>query len=256
MSRLRGFTLVEILVAIAIFAVLGIASSRLLDQVLRADEASKARGQRLGELQRAMGILERDALQVVARPVRDELGEPLPAVSGGVRGMLEFTRAGWRNPTGAERAELQRVAYMLEGKQLLRFYWPVLDRAEGSEPVRQVLLDEVEQAEVEFVAADGETRQFWPQEDGSAASPGAALPRAVRLRLVVAPWGEIERLFALPDTLPARFATATGDPGGGADGGAGGDGDGTSGGGRGGAAESGTDGPTNDGGGDAGGSTQ
>ena len=245
MSRRHGFTLIEILVAIAIFAVLGIAASRLLDQVLRADEASKARGQRLGELQRAMGILERDALQVVARPVRDELGETLPAVSGGVRSMLEFTRAGWRNPTGAERAELQRVAYMLEGKQLLRFYWPVLDRAEGSEPVRQVLLDEVEQAEVEFVAADGETRQFWPQEDGSAAVPGAALPRALRLRLVVAPWGEIERLFALPDTLPARFASATGDPGGGAGGeGGGGAGDGGDGGGN--VAESGTDGPTND----------
>ncbi len=250
MSRRNGFTLLEILVAIAIFAVLGLAASQLLGQVLRADEASRARSERLGEVQRAMGILERDALQVVARPVRDELGESLPAVSGGVRSMLEFTRAGWRNPTGVPRSELQRVAYVVENEELLRFYWPVLDRAEGSEPLRQVLLRDVEQAEVEFIAANGEARQFWPQEGDPADAAGAALPRALRIRLVVAPWGEIERLFLLPDTLPARFASVSGAAGGAGNGEGGGTGDGDSGraGGSGdGVPESGAAGATNDG---------
>ena len=202
-----GFTLIEILVAIAIFAVLGLAANRLLGQVVRADDATRDRGARLAELQRAMGILERDALQVVARPVRDELGERQPAMTGGVKSLLEFTRAGWRNPAGARRSELQRVAYVLENKELLRFYWPVLDRAEGSEPIRQVLLHDVESADVEFISGEGERRSFWPQDTGEEA---AALPRALGIRLVVPPYGEIERLFALPDVLPKRFETDDG----------------------------------------------
>lgn len=242
-QRHGGFTLIEILVAIALFAVLGLAANRLLSQVVRADDATRERGARLAELQRAMGILERDALQAVARPVRDELGERQPAMTGGVGALLEFTRAGWRNPAGARRSELQRVAYVLENRELLRFYWPVLDRAEGSEPIRQVLLHDVEAANVEFISAEGERRSFWPQETGEEA---AVLPRALGIRLVVPPYGEIERLIALPDVLPRRFesddgrGTPNGDGGAGGGTGAGGTGSSTGG------AESGAAGATND----------
>ena len=209
-----GFTLFEVMVAIAIFAILGIAANSLLSQTVRTDEKVRDRTARLAEVQRAIGILERDALQAVARPVRDELGGSRPALQGGVQEMLEFTRLGWRNPTGRPRAELQRVAYVLENKQLLRLYWNVLDRADGSLPVRQVLLTGVDEASVDFIDSEGQSQSFWPQDD---AGPDAlvALPRALRWRLNVAPYGEIERLLALPDTLP-RAATSGGQ--GGADG--------------------------------------
>ncbi len=211
----RGFTLFEVMVAIAIFAILGIAANGLLSQTVRTDEKVRDRTARLAELQRAIGILERDALQAVARPVRDELGGSRPALQGGLQDMLEFTRLGWRNPAGRPRAELQRVAYVLDNKQLLRLYWNVLDRADGSVPVRQVLLTGVAEASVEFVDSEGQSQSFWPLESAGPASL-VALPRALRWRLNVEPYGEIERLLALPDTLP-RAAGAAGQDG--ADGG-------------------------------------
>ena len=217
----RGFTLFEVMVAIAIFAILGIAANGLLSQTVRTDEKVRDRTARLAEVQRAIGILERDALQAVARPVRDELGGSRPALQGGLQDMLEFTRLGWRNPAGRPRAELQRVAYVLDNKQLLRLYWNVLDRADGSLPVRQVLLTGVAEASVEFIDSEGQSQSFWPVESAAL----TALPRALRWRLNVEPYGEIERLLALPDTLPGAAVAAGQDgAGGGRQGGANGQG--------------------------------
>ena len=198
MQRVQGFTLFEILVAIAIFAVLGLAANQLLSQIIRADSSARTRGERLAQLQRAMEIIERDSLQVVARPVRDELGGSRPALVGGVDELIELTRLGWRNPLGQGRAEEQRVAYTLDGKQLIRAYWSVLDRAEDSKPLRQVLLDDVEHANIDFIAEDGNVRSFWPAA-GADATSAQPIPRALRWHLTVAPFGDIERLFELPE---------------------------------------------------------
>lgn len=208
-ARLRGFTLFEVLVAVAIFAILGVAANRLLNQVVRVDGSVRERSARLVELQRAMAVIERDALQIVARPVRDELGDPQPALHGGLRELVEFTRSGWRNPTGQPRAQLQRVAYVLEDKQLLRFYWNVLDRAAGATPVRQVLLRDVEDASVEFIDASAQQQSYWPVQDSNATTT-EILPRALRWHLRVEPFGDLERLLALPDNLPRRASAGAG----------------------------------------------
>lgn len=206
---LRGFTLFEILVAIAIFAILGLAANQLLAQVIRAETSARVRSERLAQLQRAISVIERDSLQIVARPVRDELGGSRPALVGGVDELIELTRLGWRNPLAQERAEEQRVAYVLDGKQLIRAYWTVLDRAEDSQPIRQVLLDGVESASIDFIAADGNVRSFWPA-DGADATSALPLPRALRWRLTVAPFGDIERLIELPELLSRAPAPSGG----------------------------------------------
>ena len=203
-----GFTLFEVLVAIAIFAILGLAANQLLAQVIRAESSARERGERLAQLQRAVAVIERDSLQIIARPVRDELGGSRPALVGGVDELIELTRLGWRNPLAQPRAEEQRVAYVLDGKQLIRAYWTVLDRAEDSKPIRQVLLDGVERASIDFITADGNVRSFWPA-DGADASSALPLPRALRWHLTVAPFGDIERLIELPE-LPSRAAPAPG----------------------------------------------
>lgn len=212
-NRALGFTLFEILVAIGIFAILGLAANQLLSQVIRADDKTRDRGESLAQLQRAVGILERDSLQAVARPVRDELGGSRAVLLGGVDELLELTRLGWRNPLAQPRAEEQRVAYTLEGKQLIRAYWSVLDRAEDSKPIRQVLLDGVESATVEFIAADGNVRSFWPAGGGDGGQ--SALPRALRWRISLPPLGDVVRLIELPQ--PAPPATGPGGAGTGGD---------------------------------------
>ena len=104
----QGFTLMEMLVAMAIFAVVGSISATLMSQVLTNEERMGERSERLGEVQRAMSILKRDFMQITDRPVRDMLGDPLPAVAIDSSGLIEFSRLGWRNPLRSHRAEVQR----------------------------------------------------------------------------------------------------------------------------------------------------
>ena len=80
--RQRGFTLLEVLIAIAIFALLAMATYRMLDSVLQTDRGQRQQEQRLRELTRAMAAFERDLLQVRTRPIRDPLGDPLASLYG------------------------------------------------------------------------------------------------------------------------------------------------------------------------------
>jgi general secretion pathway protein J len=197
MHRAHGFTLLEMIVAVAIFAVIGVMAHQLLWNIVRSHDHVEDRAARLGDLQRAMQIMQRDVLQLAHRAVRDELGDPVSPLIVGNGRPLEFTRQGWRNPLRLPRAELQRVAYAVDGDVLYRYYWTVLDRAENSEPVRQVLLEDVRDLEVSVIDASGNTHSFWPLIGELALDPDAA-PAAIRVRLDVEPFGELVRVWDIP----------------------------------------------------------
>lgn len=216
MSRLRtvgqrGLTLLEFSIALAIFALLGAAAYGGLQNVIAARVAVAEQARRLSELQLAWQLLERDLLQAVARPVRDEFGLPRPAFSGAPPAadlpLLSFSRAGWSNPQDNPRAGLQRVAYRLRDDRLLRAYWPVLDGVAGAG--REVeLLRGVGALRLQFLDRKNDWQTRWPLADGEAdnrpgfAGPGfpaGALPRAVEITLHLDDWGEISRLLPLPD---------------------------------------------------------
>ena len=190
-----GFTLLEILLALTIFAIVGLVSSQLLSQTVDSQATLSASGQRLQDIHRAMQVLQRDFMQLTNRPIRDEFGALQAPLLIGTDGMVEFTRAGWRNPLGLPRAEVQRVAYRWDDEKLLRAYWIVLDRAQDSEPTHQTLLEGVSQ--IEFYALDesGNEYPFWPNPGLS--GPGLNLV-GVLVRLDVEPFGVIERIWEVP----------------------------------------------------------
>ena len=197
LKRVRGFTLIEMLVVLGIFALVGLIASQILTRVLDNERTLSARGERLAEVQRAMLILQRDILQLNARGIRDQLGDPVEPLLIGADGMMEFTRSGWRNPLQRPRSELQRVGYIMQDTDLYRAYWNVLDRAPDSEPNLQKLLSDVEQ--VEFFALDlsGNEHSFWPLAGGFRDNPDTQLA-AIILRIEFAPFGVIERIWVVP----------------------------------------------------------
>lgn len=193
-SRQPGFTLMEMLVALAVFAVLGVISATLMSQMLTNGERMGKRSERLGEVQRAMSILKRDLMQITNRPVRDMLGDPLPAVVIDSNGLIEFSRLGWRNPLQSPRSELQRVAYRMHDGNLLRAYWSVLDRSQDTEPLTQRLLADVDGIEFLALDANGEQHGFWPLRPGDGNVASASLA-AVIMRLECGPFGVVERIW-------------------------------------------------------------
>lgn len=203
MSRRRsdGFTLLELLVALAIFAVLATMAYAALDSVMKARDQVAVKSEHLAELQTALMIMERDLEQAAARDVRDEFGDSQPAMQGGGVGVtvLAFTREGWRNPLGLARSHLQRVSYQFNGQRLVRQSWSILDRAPATEAYSEVLLNEVKAVEVRFLGKDAQWQSYWPPQTGNAQGGTAPpSPRAVEVNVDVEGWGRISRLFRVP----------------------------------------------------------
>jgi general secretion pathway protein J len=193
-----GFTLLELLVALAIFSLIAVMSYDGLKTVLNTQAATEVQADALAELQKVYLLVQRDIEQVVPRPVRDEYGDEQPALTGEVA--LQLTRGGWSNPAGRLRSSLQRVGYAFEDRQLVRYSWAVLDRAQDSEPQRQVLMGDVEEMAIRYLAANNEWEAQWPNPlavaDGNV--PATGLPKAVEITLDHERFGPLVWLFRLP----------------------------------------------------------
>ena len=200
-ARQGGFTLLEILVAMAIFGIVAYMSYSGLDAVIRQHEIVSESATRLRNLQYAMRRIVQDFGQIQPRSVREETGEGQKfAIVADTRTTepTELTRAGWHNPLAHPRSSLQRVAYWLEDDTLLRAQWPVLDRMLGEEPVELELLDGVEEFRLLFLGPDNEWLEQWPPPDTQGGpETQQALPQAVEIILLLDDWGEIRRIVEL-----------------------------------------------------------
>lgn len=168
MRQVKGFTLIELMIAILIFAMISTAAYKLFDSVSRAQQVTDGILDHLDEIQRALVVLEKDLFQVAPRPIRDEFGDRQKAiVAPGTNGeILEFTRFGWRNPLLEVRSNMQRVAYSLEEGELVRYYWPMLDRAPDPVQVRQVLLTDVHGVRLKLMDEKKRWLKTWPPQGG------------------------------------------------------------------------------------------
>lgn len=189
----RGFTLVEMLVATAIFALAAALAWGGLRSVVEARAVIDAQNERLGRLQFAVGMVERDLRSVVARGVRDNYGAVLPALAG-ARDRIEFSHLRVASVLAPQRSQIERVGYRVVDGELQRWRWQVLDRAPGSQPQRDPLLDQVDELRLVYLSADGRELAQWPLPDAIPDLP----PRAVEVTLKLKDYGEIRRVLELP----------------------------------------------------------
>ena len=208
----RGFTLVEVLIAMAITTLISVVAYTGLSSALSGAESLRSASGRAHDINQTLAMLSRDLRQVVNRPVVDEFGQVVPALMGGemAREPLALTRAGWHNSTAAPRSALQRVRWWLEDERLWRGYFPVLDRTAGTEAVETAILEGVERFELRFLPTlsavesdrnDVIDRRNWRDswiadlsQPGQMPSP----PAAVEVLMEVAGLGELRRTYVLP----------------------------------------------------------
>ena len=201
----RGFTLIEILVAMAIFSIIGLASTGVLNSVINSDQLSSERFAKLEELQRAMLTIERDILQIVPRALRVN-GEAIGLVISGGEDVLNsdadglgFVRTGWHNPQMLlPRSTLQAIGYRVQEQQLQRLYRNYVDNVIGYEPKVKILLSDIEDFRVSFLT---EVEQLEDPEEWEENYANANLPIAISITLVSKTFGEIRREFILANGI-------------------------------------------------------
>lgn len=184
----KGFTLLELLIAMVIFSFMSIMAYGALANVFKSNEVITEQEVNLKKLQRSMMFIERDFRQMVMRQRRSGYDQSSPAVDAGLdsEGIIEFTRAGNSNPTGLVRSSLQRIRYDLQDKKLSRLSWNLVDHIDA-EPITMLLLEGVESIAFKFLDDENNWQENW----GSIAKS----PRAVELTIKHKAWGKIVRLF-------------------------------------------------------------
>lgn len=200
MMRQRAFTLIEVLVSLAIFGILSALAYGALSQTLLSAEMLNERMDRLQAIQKTMRHLSQDFIQLAPRPVRLELGDSIgPALQSDLRSefAVELTHGGWSNPVALPRGTLQRSAYRLEEDELVRYYWNVLDRTLNNEPIAVTILDGVESLKLSYLAESGDSIEQWPPPSAPGPLGLRQRPRAVEIILTLQDEGEIRRIVEI-----------------------------------------------------------
>lgn len=191
----------ELLVSLAIFAVLSGFAYRALDTLLASREALERESRKWRDVTVFMGRIERDLSAVLGkRTATAPSGVPLSPVSSAVASNsgngLAVTRSGSPLQENALAAP-QRVAYRLSGTQIQRLAWNSVDAAPRDEPAAVAVLGDVRALDFRFLSPAGEWRVAW-----GLPGSGEGLPAAVEMRLELASGERIVRLVDLPRDAP------------------------------------------------------
>ena len=199
--RDAGLTLIELIVAVALLAILTVMAYRGLDSVTRAGDRTQAESERWRAISMFFERFGADLGQATRRPVRAGDGVLLPELIGQpfnpmndavdtldkVSAELEFTR---KSPAGSDEI---RLGYRLRGKRVELLIWRVLDRAPSSSADVHPLLEDVKAMRFKYLDSTGIWFEAWPIADKT-----QPLPRAVAIELTLGDNMAVSRMFALP----------------------------------------------------------
>lgn len=193
----RGFTLLEMLIAIALFSLLGMACYQLLERTQRSEQNISLHELQLRQLQRALGIFERDLLQATNVPLSQDSGRASALI--GTSRELYLVRSGWSNPLNQPRSDLQEVHhYWQDGIWRRDFQSPPTDDQppveQQSTPIRsQQLLTNVTIKQLRYIDIAGQPHSNWPD-----AGIARGLPMAIELLVDSPGFSDIRRVILLP----------------------------------------------------------
>jgi general secretion pathway protein J len=199
----KGFTLLEIILALFIFSIISIVLIRGLHTVLTAQSATEKSAARFAKVQIALTLISRDFEQIIDRPITNSTGTLENSLIGNQTNVT-FTHAGLVNPMGQLlRSTLQRTRYQATNGNLIRESWQVLDQAPNSLPSSRILLNNVTELHFEYLDKDGHFHNKWPPPENQQQA-GTEMPKAIKIFIALQDWGKITQLYLIPGQKSAK----------------------------------------------------
>lgn len=207
MRSQRAFTLVELLVALAIFAIMAMMSYRTLDSVFQTRQHLSSETARLRDVALLFARLDDDFVALFDRPARnadnllDDALRLTALLPGADDATLVFTRSGFAGGTGQSAAP-QRVGYRIKEDVLELVLWPSLDSAPRTVPRAVPALTGVREAKWRAMDGGGNWQNVWRSTPVSSSGATSAIapslmPAALELSITLANGETFTRVFAL-----------------------------------------------------------
>jgi len=201
MKKQAGFTLLEVLIALVVFAIIASITSSAMYYAFNTRARLKIQADRLSHLQTGLVILTRDTRQIIDRSVR---GNDMVIYTGliGQKDSVEFTRGGLVNPNGVERrSTLQRIALICRDKQLFRRRWDILDTLDRNRYRESVLIENLADCDFKYINHQGQVLNDWNAQSIHQEEQLEPLPKAIQLNINLADWGKGSFLFLIPESV-------------------------------------------------------
>jgi len=193
----EGFSLLELVVVVAIFALVAVMSAQALQGTLRSQERLAAQSRKSAGLSLGLARLRLDLESAVPLTFRDENGVGQPALLVGKDSrQLGLSVAGQGRLEEEPGAGLGRVEWRLDSGtgQIMRRFWPTLmpGRAAAAGAETMVMADVRDLQISTYSKKDGWTAGWRPDADDP-----AALPLALRVVIETGNFGRLELLERL-----------------------------------------------------------
>lgn len=203
MKITHGYTLLEIMVALAVFAILATITASAMYRAFDTRSRVNIQANQLNTVQLAFTLIERDTEQVLERAVRGNEMHLFPPFVG-LPHHVEFTHGGLVNPNGVElRSTLKRTAYICSGSKLIRRSWENLDTPTRKINHDKILLDNLEDCTFAYLSHSHQMLPEWRAYAVQQNQKKETLPIAIQLTLTIHDWGNTSWLFILPEALYA-----------------------------------------------------
>jgi general secretion pathway protein J len=196
----HGFTLIEILIALTILAIVGVLIAMALRSAVNTQQRLTQKAQQLTQLQTAVLIIERDLMQIINRPILDDASQIHPAIhlrQANHEIFFEFTRAGVINPFSLQnRSTMQRIQYHYDGRNLFRAFWKGLDRTKETPLETQTLLTNLKFFDIKLIKSQDKNH------NPAIVNTDQLLPSAIELSFESDKLGRVSRFVKLIGEIP------------------------------------------------------
>lgn len=197
----KGFTLIEILIALTVFAIMAAISSAALYDVFHTREMLNKQANQLNKLQLAYSLLSNDLQQVLPRPVRGYNMMMEPAFTANNK-EITLTRDGLSNPMALEkRSTLMRIRLLCQKNQLIRESRPVLDAPGKTKFQQKVLLSHLKSCQFRLLTKNKQYIDEWRLSSSNQPGQEDVFPNGIELSLDLSDWEKTQLIFILPEAL-------------------------------------------------------